>query len=84
MSSHTSFHVYKGLSAYGKLAITTNVVSNPNNSIRTAYIQICQAGSTLVLHVDNLEDLEDIAFHLNTLARDAREAWSENTKETGA
>lgn len=54
---------------------------------QSAYLQMSYGGDILTIYLDNVEDIERIAFEATTLAMAAREAWQtsqESTKEENA
>lgn len=80
MSSHTSFHVH------GETGETLHIDSQVQHienrpSMKSAFIKLKVGSDTVTIYFDSLRDIENLAFHAQTLVMHAREEWIENEED---
>lgn len=75
MSVHASMHVH---SSNGEtLDIASDVQHLPNRpAMKSAYIKLKVGVDTVILYFDDVEQIENLAFHASTLAQAARAEWT--------
>lgn len=81
MGSMYTLHITKNNALAGPLRVQGQVLDNPSKHVRTTCLEIRHDGNTCIIYVDSVEDLDDLAFHMTALARNAREAWGETEKK---
>jgi hypothetical protein len=79
MSASINFHVYSDSKLEGELIVTSQIqelAKSPEQ--HSAHVRLVKGQSSLNLFFDSIDDIEKVAFHLSTLAMEAREAWASN------